>query len=158
MLEALTEVRDSAQIELVSAELVLLEASAGAAKLRDEVSRLDAAVLALKGETPEVAALFGESPPSEANSEGATTGRRAGVPSDPPPVLTSEEFAAESKRKQRKARKRQKEEELANNPLANVRCSGCGRVGKMFDTVVQAPSGATVRMMVCTGCNNQVMT
>ena len=161
MLTQLTEARDRAQIELASAEIVLLEASAAAGTLREEVSRLEAAVLALKGQTPalaEVAALSGVEPPAplqdtQIGAESTQSGDRAAAAE-----LSPEEFDVERKRKQRVARKRQKEEELANNPLAHVKCSGCGRTGTMQDVLKQAPSGATVRMLVCYKCNNQVMT
>lgn len=45
----------------------------------------------------------------------------------------------------------------SNNPLADVKCQGCGSIGKMAEQVVAAPSGTTVRMLVCGNCGNQVL-
>lgn len=45
----------------------------------------------------------------------------------------------------------------SNNPLADVKCQGCGSIGTMVEDLVAAPSGATVRMLVCNKCNNQVL-
>lgn len=153
MLEALTEARDCAQIELASAEIVLLEASAAAGTLREEASRLEAAVAALCGELPvEPPSAALTKPLSELPPNDPTYQERLDAAN-----LSPEEFDAERKRKQRIAKKKQREEELANNPLANVRCPGCGCTGTMQESLIQAPSGATVRMMVCYKCNNQIM-
>lgn len=67
--------------------------------------------------------------------------------------MTQEQFANEQRRKRRESKKL----EDANNPYANIACPGCGKLGSLFDSVIQAPSGAVVRMMVCGKCNNQIM-
>jgi hypothetical protein len=65
--------------------------------------------------------------------------------------MSQEEFDAARKRRQREREK----EIQANNPLAHIRCAGCGTVGSTVEQMLQAPSGVPVRMMVCTQCNNQ---
>ena len=151
MLEALTEARNRAQTELASAEIVLLEASAAAGTLREEVSRLEAAVAALKGKLRVEPLATVDKVPEFTETVNSATRLAASE-------MSPEEFNAERRRKQRVAKKKQREEELENNPLANVRCSGCGCTGTMQESLIQAPSGATVRMMVCYKCNNQIMT
>ena len=157
MLSQLTEARDKVQTELAGAEIVLLEATANAGALREEARRLEAAVAVLSGEPPAAA------PISVVAQEVEQLSDTQQVDGSPPSrttmqELSPEEFDAERKRTQRQRDKERKAEELANNPLAHIKCSGCGRTGTMQDTVMQAPSGATVRMMVCYKCNNQVMT
>lgn len=49
-------------------------------------------------------------------------------------------------------------ESAENNPLAQIKCTGCGRRGTLQDTIITAANGAQCRMMVCTRCKNQVMT
>ena len=126
-----------AQSELAAAEIALIEASAKAETARESAARLESAVAALSGEPPPAAGKYeSEVLRSRGDSE-----------------LSPEEF-----NKQRKQRQRARQKELdAQNPLAHVKCSGCGRKGKMQDTIIQAPSGASVRMMVCGSCGNQTM-
>lgn len=155
---ALDKALHEAQNELAGAEIALLEATARAEDARGEASRLEAAVLALKGQTPavsaEVAALSGEPPAAAVNDRVATPAEV--TESQRPDIqdLSPEEFDKQRKRKQR-AREKEIQD---NNPLAHISCTGCGAVGKMVDSVITAPSGAIVRMMVCSSCNNQVMT
>ena len=152
---ALDKSLHEAQNELAGAEIALLEATARAKEAREASLRLKAAVLALKGETPavpaEVAALSGESPPA---TEPTATKRLPREEERGLQDLSPEEFDAQRKKKQR----RREKEVQDNNPLAHLKCAGCGTVGTLVDTVTQAPSGAPVRMMVCSKCNNQVMT
>ena len=148
MLAQLTNARDTAQNELASAEIVLLEANAAAETLREEVYRLEAAVAVLSGEKPPA------EPQTAAQPVESTQIGTKDTPNGDIHEMTPEEFDAERKRKQRAREK----ENQANNPLAGVKCQGCGQLGTMADTIIQAPSGATVRMMVCGSCGNQVMT
>lgn len=156
MLEALTEALDTAQDELAQAEIALLQSTAVAETLRDEVAKLGAAVAALSGEKPpadppkdsavaqEVERLSDTQEVGGSNPSGATKSIHE---------MTPEEFDKERRRKQRQ---KQKEAE-ANNPYAQLPCGGCGTKGSMQDSFVTAPSGASIRMLVCSKCNNQVM-
>ncbi len=153
MLEALTEARNRAQTELASAEIVLLEASAAAGTLREEVDRLKAAVAALSGEAPAEppVLLYDLTAPEKGLMSSEEFDRRSTA------ELSPEEFDKQRIARQKAAKKARLAEEEANNPLFHLKCSGCGRSGKIFETMMQAPSGATIRMMVCAGCNNQMM-
>ena len=70
-------------------------------------------------------------------------------PAAPPDTGSKEEF-------ERKVQERQKAE-IAANPLANLRCNGCGQSGHIRETYLTAPSGASVHMLICGACNNQIM-
>lgn len=143
MLAQLTQARDKAQAELAEAEIALMEATAAADALREEERKLSAAVAALSGEPPP-AALEAATPP-------ATPAESA--PAGDIHEMSPEEFEAQRKRKQR-----QREKELqAQSPYAEVPCGGCGTKGSLQDSFVTAPSGAQLRMLVCTKCNNQMM-
>lgn len=157
MLTQLTEARDKVQTELAEAEIALLESTARAEALRDEVWKLDAAV----------AALSGEKPPAEPTAQ--NSGIAQEVERDPdtievegstPSSATSgiHEMSAEEFDKERKRRQRSKQKELdAANPYSEVPCGGCGTKGSLNDSFVTAPSGASIRMLVCSKCNNQIM-
>ena len=138
---ALDKSLHEAQNELAGAEIALLEATVRAEEARDASLRLKAAVAALSGESPPA------TPPTDEKSPGVAEER--GIQD-----LSPEEFDAQRKKKQRSREKELRD----NNPLAHIKCAGCGVVGSMVDTITQAPSGATIRMMVCSSCNNQVMT
>jgi len=135
-LETLTEALEAAQAELGTAEIALCEATARAQEARANASKLEAAVAALSGE-----------PPAAATVE-ATETKRPDIQD-----LSPEEFDA-----QRKKRQRQKQKEaMANNPYAHVKCSGCGQLGTLHESIITAPSGAPVRMMACGSCGNQII-
>lgn len=138
---ALDKSLHEAQNELAGAEIALLEATARAEEAREASLRLKAAVAALAGESPPATPPTGEESPEVVEERGIQD-------------LSPEEFDAQRKKKQRAREKELKD----NNPLAHIKCAGCGVVGSMVDTITQAPSGATIRMMVCSSCNNQVMT
>ena len=140
MIEQMQEASESAQTELALADIALMEATARQQAAYEAASRLEAAVAALSGEKPRAV-----EPPAQQAPKGAIHD------------LSSEEFDAERLRKQKEREKARRKEEEENNPYFHVKCSGCGRTGTMQDTIQQAPSGATVRMMVCYKCNNQVM-
>jgi hypothetical protein len=147
-LETLEQSLDSAQNELAAAEIALAEANARAETARESAFRLEAAV----------AAMNGESPPSAASNGGISAGKPA--PTDEAAgsasnldEMTPEEFDAHRRKRQREREK----EELANNPLAHVKCAGCGTNGSMNEQYITAPSGAPVRMLVCSNCGNQVL-
>ncbi len=151
MLRQLTEARDKAQAEFATAQVSLLEARARATEAESVALKLEAAVAALKGETP-------VEPLTAVN---VVTGVIHTAPDSPPTAerAVAREISPEEFDKQRKQRQKKRQAEIdAANPLAHVRCGGCGVTGKMNDTIMQAASGATIRMMVCSGCNNQVMT
>lgn len=155
MLDQLTDARDKAQNELAQAEIALLQSTAAAEVLREEVHRLNSAVAALSGE---------KAPADPSGRTHVTKGdvRDEVIPEDAPHgdihEMTPEEFDAERKRKQRARQKEIDAENLANNPYATVPCGGCGTKGSLQDSFITAPSGAQVRMLVCTKCNNQIMT
>ena len=138
---ALDKSLHEAQNELAGAEIALLEATARAEEARDASLRLKAAVAALAGESPPATPPTGEHSPEVVEERGIQD-------------LSPEEFDAQRKKKQRAREKELKD----NNPLAHIKCAGCGVVGDMVDTITQAPSGAPIRMMVCSKCNNQIMT
>lgn len=187
MLDQLREAMETAQAESADAEIVLLQTTARASELRDSVAKLEAAVAALCGEPPPAAPTVGDimtgpggapllppaGPPTlvDASEERVAPPRtittpggepyddgRSSISGDPSAraenaELTQEQFANEQRRKRRESKKL----EEANNPYANIACPGCGKLGSLFDSVIQAPSGAVVRMMVCGKCNNQIM-
>lgn len=149
--ETLSNELDAAQSELAQAEILLLEAKADAESLREKTARLKAAVAALNGESPPTAApsdRVKEQPVSE-----TATGTPDGTPHDPRDDMTPEEFDADRKRRQRAKEKAQKE----NNPLAHLKCTGCGQGGHMVEAFLASPSGVPVRMLVCGKCGNQVL-
>lgn len=168
-LKTLQEASEKSQAELVEAEIALAEASARAVGAREAYSRLETAVAVLSGEPPPAATQNGAARTqigNEAKQETRETVQQNNLvdaqaeTSDQTPErqamadLSPEEFEAQRKRK---ARQRQKEED-ANNPMAHVKCSGCGVAGKLSQQIIQAPSGAPVSMLICGGCNNQIMT
>lgn len=58
-----------------------------------------------------------------------------------------------------KPRTTKKDKELPkDNPLAHIRCAGCGERGTMALADKQPPDGAGVRLLVCTHCGNQAIT
>ena len=143
VLTTATEALDLAQSESAVAEIALIEASAKAETTRESVVRLEAAVAALSGELPSAA----PTEPSKDGDIGRALVKRG-----------MEELSAEDFDKQRKKRQKARKKELdAQNPLAHIKCSGCGEKGKLVDSIISAPSGAQVRMMICGGCGNQTM-
>ena len=136
MLPDLSEAQDTAQTELASAEIALAEATARAVAAREAAARLAAAVAALSGESPSATleVISSENTPKE-------------------DTLTPKEFDAARKKRQRAKEKK----DLENNPLAHIKCAGCGVTGHMADNTIQTKNGATVRMMVCGKCSNQVL-
>lgn len=134
MLDELIKALDAAQAELAQAEISLLKSTTAAEEARIGASRLEAAVAALRGESP-----------------AATTKS----PEDfhaPTLDMTPEEFEAH---RRRRARAREQENQ-ANNPYASLKCTGCGSVGSMSPTIITAPSGMPVHMLTCR-CGNQMM-
>ena len=156
-LETLRGALDSAQTELAQAEIALAEASARAETAREGQARLAAAVAALSGEPPPAAAP--RRPDEDIISYLDRTTEPEAEHTQIPPEraetaeMTPEEFDAERKRRQRQRKK----EEEANNPYAHMKCSGCNQLGTMNEVIMQAPSGAPVRMMTCSSCGNQVL-
>ncbi len=159
--ETVQSAYDSAQSELVAAEIALVEATAGAQEARASASRLEAAVAALDG-VPLLA---------EAQKDVKTDGKAPYKPDMSPrgeeesiityldrtssvdPNETSEEF---DKRRKKRQKAREKER-IAENPLGHLKCSGCGTLGSLYQSVVTAPSGAPINMIICEKCGNQAI-
>lgn len=137
-----------AQDEHSEAEICLIEASARAETAREAVSRLEAAVAALNGETP-------VGPPAQ-SSDYEQQGKNAERPDHTPEraamaELSPEEFDEQRKRKQ----KQRKQDEIDNNPHGTMKCPGCGVIGQMAESVLTTAGGGSVRMLVCGNCRNQ---
>jgi hypothetical protein len=125
---------ESAQDELVAAQVAALEAVARREDAEKDVRKLEAAVAALRGEPP---------PASQPKSAVQEEIEKA--------VLTPEEWE-----KQQNAKRRKREKELQEqNPLAHVKCSGCGALGTLTESYIQSPAGTPLRSLVCGKCNNQ---
>lgn len=153
-LEILKEKHRESQNELAAAELALIEAQVRAENARTNSARYEAAVAALSGEPPPAAVSTPVETPKEVIEAENTPNGAEDTPSrDDMAELSPEEFDKARKRRQRQRQK----EEMANNPYAHVKCSGCGSLGTMRDSIVTAPSGAPLRMMVCGGCGNQII-
>ncbi len=151
--QVLADSLEKAQAELSFAEIGLVEATARAATAREAAERLVSAVAALSGERPPAVVEIAQIGNEIADSMAAQASRGVGRAETPIQDMTPEEFDAQRQRRQREREK----EAIASNPLAHLRCSGCGGMGTLQDSMITAPSGAIVRMMVCTGCGNQVM-
>jgi hypothetical protein len=141
---ALESALEAAQNELELAEIGLLEATARAEAARIEQNRLQAAVAALRGEPPAAA-------PVEQNNK---------IEQKEAFVEDIDEWerqrAVKMAAKEAEA-KRAEKERLANDPMAQIRCTGCGNKGTLVAQFLQSPGGMPVRMLVCTGCSNQIM-
>ena len=126
MLTQLTKARDAAQSASAEADIALIEATASADALREEARKLSAAVAALSGEP---SALIEPQRPETAD-------------------LSPEEFE-----KARLKRQKAKEaEENANNPYSNLKCTGCGRKGRISEVFTENGT----RMLECR-CGNQML-
>ena len=134
-----------AQDELADAEMAFMEATARVEKSREGTERLVSDVAGLKGVNP-VGMVTVPVEEYIATENPATSPERAAAAKQTP-----EEFDAARRRKKRAREK----EEQANNPLAHIKCSGCGKVGSTVETIIEAPSGAPTRMMICNKCGNQ---
>lgn len=125
---SLRQALELAEHDNALAQLQYLEARNAAETAAKKLARLQAAVSALTGEVPSApVAQEVERGPSKSEADGSRPSRR-------------------SKRK-----------EPSNNPLAHLKCAGCGVAGQMAESYIQAPSGATVRMLICGSCRNQSM-
>lgn len=134
LLETVQAAYDYAQSELVAAEIALVEATAGAQEARASASKLKAALAALT-----------DVPPT------------AEQPKDVEKTQKGDETSEDFDKRRKKRQKQLEKEEIANNPLGHVKCSGCGATGYITESMVTAPSGATIRMTTCGKCNNQTM-
>ena len=151
LLKQTQEQHETAQETVQAAEIALLEATAAAAAAREAAARLKAAVAALSGESPSATAF---EPPIDQNAETQTVPGEQSSERQATADMTPEEFDADRRKKRRKKEK----EEQANNPYAHIKCSGCGLTGSMSEQIMQAPSGAPIRMMICSSCGNQSFT
>lgn len=139
--ELLAAEMNLAQIELIEADIAAIEATARVENAREGHWRLAAAIAALEGAVPvETPSASTEEPVEASTPERARTA-----------ALSLEEF---EKERARKARQRKKEQD-ALNPLAQYACAGCGSVGTSTEQMMQAPSGAALRMLSCSSCGNQ---
>lgn len=165
-LDALSKVLDgeldTAQTELEGAEIALLEASARAEKARGAVARLKAAVAALSGESapaePPKQCGIEQRPARDAHNVEAGGSNPSPATNTPSPTDTEEDIDEWERQRKKKLRQREKEREaenLANNPLAQIKCTGCGRAGHLQQTMIQAPSGIPLQCIVCSSCGNQ---
>ena len=141
---ALQKALDACQIELECAVKASLEASARAEKARDEHLRLKAAVAALSGEP-----RAEPSAPVRENAENDTQGTQNGAKDTQ--KLSPEEFDAQRLKKQRRKEKKR----LENDPLAHIKCAGCGVAGSTVEQYIRTPAGGTMKVLACTKCNNQ---
>jgi hypothetical protein len=141
LLEAAEEQLKSAQDELAAAQVAATEAVARREEAESGLRKLEAAVAALRGEPP---------PASPTDLPKTTTEPIEG--NDPGKgVLSPEEWEKEQNAKRRKREKELEEQ----NPLAHVKCSGCGTKGSLAESYIQSPAGTPVRSLVCNKCNNQ---
>ncbi len=129
MLTELTKARDAAQSASAEADIALIEATASADALREEARKLIAAVAALSGE-----------PSAQIEPQATKRPEMAD--------LSPEEFEKERKKRQKA---RQKELD-AENPYFNLKCTGCGVKGRIFETLTK--NGG--RMLECK-CGNQML-
>jgi chromosome segregation ATPase len=103
------------------------------------VDLLEAAEEQLKSAQDELAAAQVAATEAVARREEAESGLRkleaavAALRGEPPPAKELEE----------------------QNPLAHVKCSGCGTKGSLAESYIQSPAGTPVRTLVCGKCNNQ---
>ncbi len=138
LVETMEQELQGAQAGLVQADVAAIEATARLATCREAVDKLGAAVAAMRGETPvEPSAPETIIPQSEERAVRA--------------AMSEQEFNADRKRRQKA---RQKELD-AQNPLALYKCGGCGVVGSSTEQLIEAPSGAPVRLIGCSACGNQ---
>ena len=133
MLTQLTKARDAAQSASAEADIALIEATASADALREEARKLNAAVAALSGE-----------PSAQIEPQAPKEAREGRLDAD----LSPEEFE-----KARLKRQKAKEaEENANNPYSNLKCTGCGRKGRISEVFTENGT----RMLECR-CGNQML-
>jgi DNA-directed RNA polymerase subunit M/transcription elongation factor TFIIS len=122
----LTEI---AEKELDSAQIELQEASIAAIEAKARESAAETAVFRLKAA---VAALSGEPPP-------------AAIPQKA--EVAVEKYEAIPPKKEVKP--------TPDNPLAHIKCTGCGQKGSMAEQYIQSTSGSPVRTLTCSKCGNQ---
>ena len=170
IVEQIEQELQRAQVELVQADVAAIEVTTRLEAARSAVDKLTAAVLAMKGPTPdvpsEVAAMTGETLaeptaplPNNVGVDDSSDSRVADDSATPAPNhdrsatadMTEEEFDAY---RQKRQRRRQKELD-ADNPLAQYKCGGCGMQGTSSYQIITAPSGAPVRLILCSACGNQ---
>ena len=122
----------------------------------------DALVAALDAAQNELAeaevALLEAKARAEAARTAASRLKAAKAALDGAPITTSEAQPAEQRTPNPQGEgstpsRRAKPED--NNPLAHLKCKGCGKVGSLSEQYMTAPSGALVRMLVCGSCKNQ---
>ena len=155
-LEELNKRLNAAQDELIDAETSLLEVQARAQSARESVQRLKAAVAALSGESPPPAAPESKAEQgATADSKPADEGSSPSQPANSDLIEDVDEWEAARKKKLREQEKARIEQERANNPLYDIKCTGCGQSGFLQQSVIQAPSGSPLQCIVCSSCGNQ---
>lgn len=158
VLQTLEEELDRAQTEQTAAEMALLEAKARASSASESARKLEAAVAALKGEAPPLrdGTATPEQQPENApkDVQPGENRRKEGEPGfDPVTDLTPEEYEEYRRKKDRQKAK----EAVQNNPYGQIKCSGCGSQGSLHESMLQAPNGGMLKMLVCGKCGNQAM-
>ena len=181
-IEAVEAALEASQVEKIAADVGLIEAQTRADAANDAAGRLLIAVAALRGEDTVAVEISKLEPLDDPPAQGHLLNKAdyppitppegnlpaIALPGDPAPPaaaitegnhptaiqsMTPQQFDAHRLKQQRAAKKA----EIAANPLGHMKCPGCGSVGDMHDTITTAPSGATVRMMACSKCNNQIL-
>ncbi len=148
IVEQMEQELQKAQVELVQADVAAIEATTRLEAARSATDKLSAAVAAMNGKTPaEPPAPEVLPKPLAKLPEGDLSYEDRAIAAD----MTEEEFDAYRKKRQR-ARQKQLD---ADNPLAQYKCGGCGEAGTSSEQIITAPSGAPVRLIVCSACGNQ---
>lgn len=111
-------------------EVEFLELQAQLADRREAVRRLQAAVDALEGRLqPAQSGSSAVEPPSDTREvAGSNPAPTTKQPSAPEPV----------------------------NPLAHLKCKGCGTTGSLQQAILQSSGGMPISMLSCTDCGNQM--
>jgi ribosomal protein S27E len=132
--EKLAEAKDVAS----TAQLAWTESEAAVMELQGEADAVEAALRALRGETPAVQ-------PDSVPDSVATPSE-----SPAPEEETGEEFEARMKRQARQ----QKKEKYAEGTYAGIKCSGCGTVGSLYDSVQTFKGGRMTPIIACHECGS----
>lgn len=115
---------------LVAKEAQLVELQADVAENRESVSRLRSALAALEGRPQPDMRVSSEGERAAHTREGAVAESASATRSKPAPE--------------------------PDNPLAHLKCKGCGAQGTLRQQILQSSSGMPVNMLTCVDCGNQL--